>query len=737
MDEVIVWWGVDFGRGIHWQIPFKALDGTSYQVNIYEEGYDGNVVVLKGGAQPFVTEETDDSDAFLPIRSSSGYISVICENAELVNQILPVNVHDRYVELYNATAQKTVWNGYILPSEFSGEWNVTPYELQLPVASPIAACQDLKYEGFMKAVTIGDALKKILYDQMKVAPSFIMSGKFPAQTASFLTAIFSDIQFAEVDSSPLSPAYGSGQNVEFGDEYTTIGEVLEAICKLYGYVLHETPDALWFCSSDMSTDYYQTEINYDPNDDYLQSETTIALSDVDMPDIAASYNERSLLPGKSKVRVYCEAEEVNEMWNIESEDLEQIDSSFYRYPENALFGEDEGFFTYTRYNGPKKTCAQYLSSDYEQHDPHPIYNTSIFNANRLANARNLFGANFISIAQWKKPDYIWPDEYDKYTNGLMLCQPENYYVGASVCLARIQSEHSYSAMNFLKNGIILSCKCVASKGWDKLNFKYKYDKGIFYIAIKWGDKYYIAGLPERGDNPSDGHWSDTPGEEGTYYDKSFFLLLDSYDSTNDEGTSELFKVNPSSFDQSDFFRQTVWDIRNARKILLREDEVRDVNGPITIEFWSYASPNSMPYLLLTDMHLDHVPFSYESLGDNTDHYLSDFRRNLSNSKAEEYEYEMVLNNMMASYSPSGVVPPATVQDTPADYFEQTILDRLSNWYDRTIEQLTVTVEYSNLSPGQRIEYDNSLYIVVSRADNWRDSNVTLTLQKMYEPQATN
>jgi len=733
MDEVIVWWGVDFGRGIHWQIPFKALDGTSYQVNIYEEGYDGNVVVLKGGAQPFVTEESDDTDAFLPIRSSSGYISVICENAELVNQILPVNVHDRYVELYNVTAQKTVWNGYILPSEFSGEWNVTPYELQLPVASPIAACQDLKYEGFLKVVSIGDVLEKILYDQMKVAPSFIMSGKFSAQTASFLTAVFSDIQFAEVNNSQNPPAYGSGQDVKFGDEYTTIGDVLDAICRLYGYVIHETPDALWFCSSDMSTDYYQTEIDYNPNDDYLQSETTIVLSDVDMPEIATSYNQRSLLPGKSKIRVYCEAQDIDELWNGNFDELEQNDSSYYQ-SWNTLYGSDEGFQMMIRNNSLGKQCFQYKYSDYEQGQTLvPVQDFSIFKSNRDNDSCTYFGANFLSYCRWKKPDYIWPDEFEKYKNGLMICLPPQDFPPYAVLIAHISTFHSYSALNFLRNGLMLDFKAQGSNGWGALNFKDKYDKRTLYFSIKWGDKYYIAGNPSSGSNPSNGHWR-TPSQDTA---NKFDVMVSSYDSDNSEGVSQAFKINPSPFDLDDFFVRAVWDIRKARQIQLHEEEVRDINGIISIDIYSIKNYSDSEYVLLTDMSLKHVPFSYASLGDPTDHYLSDFRRQLSNSKAEEYEYEMVLNNMMADYSPSGVIPPSTVQDTPADYFEQTILDRLSNWYDRTIEQLTVTVEYSNLSPGQRIEDDNSLYIVVSRADNWRDSNVTLTLQKMYEPQATN
>ena len=159
MDVIDAFWEVDFGRSVHWRVPFMSLDGTPYQVDIYEEGYQGSVVAIKGGAQPFVTEEIEDEDAFLPLRTSSGYITIVCEDAALVDAILPNEVHDRYVELVDVTpnANKVVWNGYILPEEFSNDWNTTPFELQLPVASPIAACQDLRYSGFFKAVTIPES----------------------------------------------------------------------------------------------------------------------------------------------------------------------------------------------------------------------------------------------------------------------------------------------------------------------------------------------------------------------------------------------------------------------------------------------------------------------------------------------------------------------------------------------------------------------------------------------------
>ena len=45
---------------IHWQVKFKSLRaGTDYTVNIYDENYSGNPIPLKGGAEPFVTQEDD------------------------------------------------------------------------------------------------------------------------------------------------------------------------------------------------------------------------------------------------------------------------------------------------------------------------------------------------------------------------------------------------------------------------------------------------------------------------------------------------------------------------------------------------------------------------------------------------------------------------------------------------------------------------------------------------------
>ena len=762
MDVIDAFWEIDFGRSVHWRVPFMALDGTPYQIDIYEPNYSGSVVVLKGGAQPFVTQETDDEDAFLPIRSSSGYITVICESQSLVDAILPVNVHDRYVELVDVTpnANKVVWNGYILPEEYSGDWNVTPFELQLPIASPIAACLDLQYSGFFKAVTIGEVLKKILYNQLKVAPTYIYSGKFPNQTASMLTAVFSDIQFAEVDTDPQSPAYGTGQSVGFGDDYSTIGDVLEAFCKLYGYVIHETPDALWFCSSDMSLTYFKTTMEYNPTMSYVTSETTETLTDVDLPDVVSAYNSRSLLPGKSKVRVYCEAEEVKEVIECDISKLEPI--SVFSQDGNQLNG-NVSFRSATRGNNALNLCFQWdLDNQFVFGEP------NIYKSNYEAEDREIWGANFLSVVTWKSPDYVFATEFDKFKDYVYMYSSPGDQQTAPVrrCVAFI-SEKEYSAVNFTRNGIILNMKCQASKDIRGWNEKWKYT-GYLRITVRWGD-YYLAKHSE-GLIPYDVYeWIPANTIDSSNIGTVMHAVkMGSRNDSDPEGIS-----TPLTYVQTrivDWDRYAL-DYMEGYSMQVPTEGAELVNGQIQIDIYNFYEYNGIKYLLLSDITLEHEGFKLLSLCDPTDHYLSDYRQLLSNSKNEEYEYEQTLNNLMRSYSPSGVKQPAIVQEeteepsledvvaamiasnenfntnllftvpqsyyaeTPSEYYEQTVLSRLANWFNRTIEQLNITVERTALTPGQRIEYNDGLYIVVSRADNWRDSNVTLTLQKLYE--ATN
>ena len=57
---------------IKWQVKFKTLRGRrTLTVSIYDLTYTGQPILLKGGEEPFVTEESSDDDPFTPIRTQT------------------------------------------------------------------------------------------------------------------------------------------------------------------------------------------------------------------------------------------------------------------------------------------------------------------------------------------------------------------------------------------------------------------------------------------------------------------------------------------------------------------------------------------------------------------------------------------------------------------------------------------------------------------------------------------
>ena len=128
---------------IHWQIKFKSLRaGTDYTVNIYDAAYSGNPIPLKGGAEPFVTQEDDDEDMFLPVRTQSGYIRIVDDgkdangNAFNWKDLLPTTDVDRPVTLTAATGT-VLWHGFMQAQNFTGVLYGNPQEREFPVQCPL------------------------------------------------------------------------------------------------------------------------------------------------------------------------------------------------------------------------------------------------------------------------------------------------------------------------------------------------------------------------------------------------------------------------------------------------------------------------------------------------------------------------------------------------------------------------------------------------------------------------
>ena len=150
---------------IFWKIPFKSLrTGTDYTVNIYKDGAlpSGYPLTLKGGAQPFVTEEDSDEDIFTPIRTQTGYLRFVDDGKaeDSSNQpqevtfnwkdIIPSTDTARPVTLTHHSDGQTVvdWQGFMQAQDFGSTLYGNPQEREFPIQCVLSVTQgtDINYQ---------------------------------------------------------------------------------------------------------------------------------------------------------------------------------------------------------------------------------------------------------------------------------------------------------------------------------------------------------------------------------------------------------------------------------------------------------------------------------------------------------------------------------------------------------------------------------------------------------------
>ena len=123
---------------IHWQVKFRSLRAnTLYTVNIYDDNHTDTPVQLTGAAQPFETQEDDDEDMFVPIRTQSGYLRIVDDgkdakgNAWDWKEMIPATDTSRPVTL---TANgSVVWQGFMQAQNFGSTLYGNPQEREFPV----------------------------------------------------------------------------------------------------------------------------------------------------------------------------------------------------------------------------------------------------------------------------------------------------------------------------------------------------------------------------------------------------------------------------------------------------------------------------------------------------------------------------------------------------------------------------------------------------------------------------
>ena len=689
-------------REIRWQVPFAALDGKKYRVDIFSEGWVWEPEVLKGAATPFYTQEDDDEDVFLPIRTCSGYLTIIVENQSLVDQIIAHDEHDRYVELVDVTDANNevcVWNGFLAPDQYSGTWDRPPYELQLPLLSPLEAAKATRFQPSESMVTVHSLLNTIFSNYVEVHPDYLWFAVLDEDTPDmvpFLAAVLTDHIFLPEDEGEDKPVYGTTPLPPLKSNCFSATDVLEALCRAFGYIIYETPGNLYFAAPDKTNVYRKVAWSSLSSNGY----EVVTLSNHQFPTIAGNEHSRTLVPGKSMVRVNCNLEELEKLYAVDLSICEVIRPGKSFRPN----GDNPGCIEYMRYNN------RYTSWQYVNNPPGSVPESNMLNVqweNYGQNERRYVGGNWVNYGEVPSAsvsdflNYEFPDN-----EALIITTCASDYGDGKLLAGEIVSPKKYSAIN-LQNGLEVNFTANFSKSFENYNFSDELSNKYIqiYCMLKWGNYYYQHDV---------GRTRNAPRQQGDPWGLA----------------PHIFAMGLGSTDNKEF--HPFHSDGLGAHFQIPDDMFDELQGNITLTFYTFAETQGVKVFRIKDLSISHGDrYIRQPVPVATDYSLIDFRRSLSTFRLSEYSYKQKLSTYGIAWSLSGVLTDEPLTDTS---YEQLLLSRLATWYDRTIEQLMVTVENEDVEPGARIVRGTDKYIVVSRTRDWRNGRQILTIQKMYDEQ---
>lgn len=253
---------------VHYTVPFKSIEGNDYIVKVYEWNYKGDTVTLTGAAEPFVTQEDDDDNIFIPIRTQSGYLRVIDETEDglLMLSMAPKNNIEKLVQLIQnitdngVTTEKVRWQGFLQAQSYSQSWDKNVKQVEFPVKSFLGALSDVSIQS-----SDAGRLVNFAYYIYASFTSLVREGGgiTPYKNVHFMGDLYSvatekysnDVSSWLMLQSMPSPFFsteevaneGNTINVDVGKSWS---EVLEDIMSFLGLTMREDGDNLYFCQYD-------------------------------------------------------------------------------------------------------------------------------------------------------------------------------------------------------------------------------------------------------------------------------------------------------------------------------------------------------------------------------------------------------------------------------------------------------------------------------------------------------
>lgn len=663
-------------RAKRWQMTFAALDDTIYTAYIYDEGWTGSVTSLTPSANPFETQENMDEDAFIPVRTSTGYIRFIVEDLSIIDQIMCNEVDGRYVALTTGTNETVVWQGYIQAQSFNCRWISAPYEIEFPLVSCLGVLANMPYTPDEVFMCLGYAIRKACDNNYM---DFV-TWHTPVRSegaVNDLSATINDRIFGDFAYEPWVQHVGYNAGMAFPpDSRRSCLSVIEEVCRYFGWTAYERGKDLYFVSVNGVTDYeYGLFINVTSVSLVVASGTESA-SAVTLPDVVSANNMKKFLKGYGYFEI---VEQLGVPSNPVNFDISQAP------PASTDINNGSPDCLYINYGD--------ISTDY--------LIASATNTGDMLKSPNPTGYGCQLVRIKISDDWILFIERnqtrDDFKPALVIrhgtTQMESYFQSTFASVGRT-----------FPGGLALRANVdywnASNLAWETL----PESAGIrILMKIKWGNKYL--------QNPSSSTWQWTTTE--SYFDAKIssgklhgghIILGSGGGLTIAKQPEDLFyiPVDPS------------------------------LSGYITVYIYArQAQSLTSDYVVLSDIELTPYKPNDVTIEGNVDYSQNLFREASgmggnevmiqSYALCSEIEPQQSSDYMVLKPDRSGALETKPEIDT---------IQRMADMYGTPTEQIQVDVEGTDFLPYNPITIGNDNYFNASCQTNWRDNKTKLQLQKL-------
>ena len=232
---------------VHWRVPFVSLAGRAYNADIYEYGYNGSNVTLKGAPQPFVTQENNDDDIFSAIRAQSGYLRIILDpvgtpsDAGRLEAIVPSNDTEKMIRLTHTEDNATVvdWQGFLQCQIYTQAWSGTAHLVEIPVRSMLATLEHKRVPSTL-ANSGATRLLNVIVTAFDQLASGFMGGvdSIDAVIGQWMKVMVDWNAFFSTDDENSD---GYTTPLQYGISWM---EAMEMVCEVFGLMMREHGDRL-------------------------------------------------------------------------------------------------------------------------------------------------------------------------------------------------------------------------------------------------------------------------------------------------------------------------------------------------------------------------------------------------------------------------------------------------------------------------------------------------------------